>query len=314
MKLFTGSAHPELAKKVAEQLGVKLGKLTTGHFADGEIRVMVEESARGKEVFIIQPTCAPTNDNAMELFIMLDAFRRASAREITVVIPYYGYARQDKKIKPREPITARVIADIIQMCGGTRVVSIDLHAQQIQGFFNMPVDHLYGAPILGRYFYDQGLADQSDVVVVSPDVAGVGRAKALGDMLKCPFVVIAKRRPAPNQVEVVEIVGDFVGKRCVMIDDMIDTGGSIVMGAQALMDRGAKEVRACCSHPVFSPGASERLQNSILTEVVTLDTIPLAEEKQFPKLTVLSASPLIADAIRRIHLNESVSEIFRDWR
>jgi ribose-phosphate pyrophosphokinase len=249
----------------------------------------------------------------MELFILLDAFRRASAKRITVVMPYYGYARQDKKVKPREPITARLVADFIQMAGASRVVTLDLHADQIQGFFNIPVDHLYGGPILGQYFVDKGLANQDDVCVVAPDVGGVGRAKKLADMLKCPFIVIAKRRPAPNQVEVVEIVGDFKGKRCVMIDDMIDTGGSIVSGAQALMDRGAKEVIACCSHAILSDPATARLQDSCISEIVVLDTVNLPEEKLFPKLTVLSAAPLIAAAIKRINQNTSISELFGQW-
>jgi ribose-phosphate pyrophosphokinase len=314
MKLFAGNANPELAGRVASELGLELGRLTSTKFADGEIRIMVEESARGNDVFIVQPTCYPTNDNLMELFIMLDAFRRASAQRITVVMPYYGYARQDKKIKPREPITARLVADIIQNCGAGRVVALDLHAEQIQGFFNIPVDHLYGGPILGNYFVDNGLREDGDLVVVSPDVAGVTRAKSLADRLNCNFVVIAKRRPAPNQVEVVEIVGDFVGKRCLMIDDMIDTGGSIAVGAQALMDRGASEVIACCTHAVFSKDAPARLQNSCLSQVVVLDTIPVGPEKMFEKLTVLPSAPLIAAAIRRIHLNESVSELFQDWR
>lgn len=314
MKLFTGTAHPELAQKVAAHLHMELGRCTVTRFSDGETRVMIDESARGSEIFIIQPTCAPTNDNLMELFIMLDAFRRASARRITVVTPYYGYARQDKKIKPREPITARLIANFIEATGANRLVSIDLHADQIQGFFNIPVDHLYGGPILGQYFHEKGFADDPDVVVVSPDVNGVTRAKALADMLRCPFVVIAKRRPAPNQVEVVEIVGDFVGKRCVMIDDMIDTGGSIAMGAQALMNRGAREVIACCTHAVFSSNARARLQDSCLSEVVCLDTIPITSGPDFPKLTVLTVAPLLANAIRRIHLNESVSELFVKWR
>jgi len=314
LKLFAGNAHPGLAKRVASHLGVEMGRMTTKRFADGELQIMIEESARGNEIFLLQPTCFPTNDNLMELFIMLDAFRRASARRITVVMPYYGYARQDKKIKPREPITARLVATFLETSGADRILAIDLHAQQIQGFFNIPVDHLYGGPILGRYFLQRGLREDPDVVVVSPDVAGVGRAKSLADMLKSTFVVIAKRRPAPNQVEVVEIVGDFVGKKCVMIDDMIDTGGSIITGAQALMDRGAREVIACCSHPVFSGEARARLQDSCISEVVCLDTIPIEEGPDFPKLKVLPAAPLIAAAIRRIHLNESVSELFHDWR
>ena len=314
MKLFCGRAHPELGHRVAKELNVELGRLTTTKFADGEIRIMIDESARGNEIFILQPTCAPTNDNLMELFIMLDAFRRASARRITVVMPYYGYARQDKKVKPREPITARMIANFLEASGADRVVALDLHAEQIQGFFNIPVDHLYGGPILGRYFVERGFNEDKDVVVVSPDVAGVTRAKALAEMLNCPFVVIAKRRPAPNVVEVVEIVGDFVGKRCVMIDDMIDTGGSIVGGAQALMDRGAREVIACATHAVFSRDARARLQDSCISEVVALDTIPEDKDANFSKLTILPSAPLIADAIRRTHLNESVSELFHDWR
>lgn len=314
MKLFAGNANPELAQAVADYLGLRLGRLTSTKFADGEIRIMVDESARGNEIFLIQPTCAPTNDNAMELFIMLDAFRRASARRITVVMPYYGYARQDKKIKPREPITARMIADFIEHSGADRVVAVDLHAEQIQGFFNIPVDHLYGGPILGKFFRDRGFQKRDDVVVVSPDVAGVGRAKALAEMLDCTFVVIAKRRPEPNKVEVVEIIGDFVGKKCVIIDDMIDTGGSIISGAEALINRGARDVLACCSHPVFSHSAPQALQDSVISEVITLDTIPIPEAKRFPKLTILPSAPLLGEAIRRIHLNESVSELFHGWR
>ena len=313
LKLFAGNANPSLANRVAAELNTSLGNLKASKFADGEIRIEIQESARGSDVFILQPTCAPANDNLMELMILLDAFRRASAKRITVVMPYYGYARQDKKVKPREPITARLVADMIEMCGADRVVTLDLHADQIQGFFNIPVDHLYGGPILGEYFVQKGLSNQEDVCVVAPDVGGVGRAKKLADMLKCPFIVIAKRRPAPNVTEVVEIVGDFKGKRCVMIDDMIDTGGSIAGGAQALMDRGAKEVIACCTHPVFSPPATERLQNSCLSEVVVLDTVHLPEEKLFPKLTVLSAAPLISNAIKRIHHNESVRSLFGTW-
>ncbi len=314
LKLFSGTAHPELAQKVATALGIELGRMRSQRFADGETCISIDESARGNEIFIIQPTCAPTNDNLMELFIMLDAFRRASARRITVVMPYYGYARQDKKVKPREPITARLIADIISNCGANRVLTVDLHAEQIQGFFNIPVDHLYGGAILARHFIQQGFQNNPDVVVVSPDVGGVSRARSLAERLNCSFVVIAKRRPAPNEVEIVEIVGDFKGKQCIMIDDLIDTGGSIVKGAQALLDRGASDVIACCTHPVFSDNAASRLQSSPISAVVALDTIALKPDQLFPKLTVLTSAGLIADAIRRIHLNESVSELFDDWR
>jgi len=313
MKLFSGNAHPVLAQRVADYLGTTLGRMTCTRFADGEIRVMVDESARGNDVFLIQPTCAPTNDNLMELLIMLDAFRRASASRITVVMPYYGYARQDKKIKPREPITARLVADFIQSAGASRVVTIDLHAEQIQGFFNVPVDHLYGGPLIGRYLVEQGLKDRDDVVVVSPDVGGVGRAKSLAEMLQCPFVVIAKRRAAPNVVEVVEIVGDFVGKTCVMIDDMIDTGGSIISGADARLNRGPKEVIVTCTHPVFSNQAMRRMEDSVISKIVHLDTIP-HEVNGYRKFVELPSAPLIGEAVRRIHLNESVSELFDDWR
>ena len=314
LKLFSGNSNPELAAKIAENLGVPLGRIMSRRFADGEIRIKVEESARGNDVFLIQPTCAPANENVMELLIMLDAFRRASARRITVVLPYYGYARQDKKTKPREPITARLVADMIQLAGASRVVALDLHADQIQGFFQVPVDHLYGGPILARHLIAQGYGDRDDVVVVSPDTGGVTRAKALADQIGAGIGVIAKNRPAPNVSEVVEIVGEFRNKTCIIVDDMIDTGGSIVSGAEALMERGARETIACCSHAVFSAPASERLQDSCLKEVLTLDTIPIADGKRFPKLEVLSAAPLIAAAIARIHANESVSELFERWR
>lgn len=314
LRLFTGNSNPELANKVAGYLGVQLGEITVRRFADGEVQIRVEESARGNDVFIVQPTCAPTNDNLMELMIMLDAFRRASANRITVVMPYYGYARQDKKIKPREPITARLVADMLQMAGASRIVTIDLHAEQIQGFFSCPVDHLYGGPIIGEHLVQEGFADRSDVVVVAPDVGSVGRAKSLAETLGCPFVVIAKRRPEPNKVEVVEIIGEFQNKICILIDDMIDTGGSIIGGAEALMQRGAREVIAACTHAVFSGSALHRLQDSIFSKIVCLDTIPISRENRVPKLTVLESGHLIAEAIRRIHLNESVSSLFNDWR
>jgi len=311
MKLFSGNAHPALASRIAEYLGIELGRLTVTKFADGESRVVIEESARGNEIFLVQPTCYPTNDNCMELFIMLDAFRRASASRITVVMPYYGYARQDKKVKPREPITAKMIAGFIEKCGADRVVALDLHAEQLQGFFDIPVDHLYGYPIIGQYLIDEGFGNRDDVVVVSPDVAGVGRARTLAEMLGCPFVVIAKRRPAPNQVEVVEIVGEFQGKTCVMIDDMIDTGGSVISGAEALLDRGAQEVIATCSHAILSNGAADRIQNSVIARLIALDTVPIQDAARTPKITVLPSAPLIGEAISRIHRNESVSTLFR---
>ncbi|MCW5938558.1 MAG: ribose-phosphate pyrophosphokinase [Fimbriimonadaceae bacterium] len=314
MKLFAGNAHKDLGLRVADYLQVELGRMTSTRFSDGEIRIQVDESARGNDVFIIQPTCAPVNDSLMELLILLDAFRRASASRITVVIPYYGYARQDKKLKPREPITARLVADLIEEAGAHRVVCVDLHAEQIQGFFDIPVDHLYGGPILGRHFVELGFTEDDDVVVVSPDVAGVTRARALAEMLRAPIAIIAKRRPEPNKVDIVEIIGDVSGKRCLMIDDMIDTGGSIIQGAEALLKRGAVEVHAAATHAVFSGNASQRLQDSIVTSVVTLDTVPIPSVKHFPKLKILPASPLIGEAIRRIHKNESISTLFDDFR
>ena len=313
MKLFAGNANRELAQRVSAYLDIDLGRLTSTKFSDGEIRIMVDESARGNDVFLLQPTCAPANDTLMELLIMLDAFRRASARRITVVMPYFGYARQDKKVKPREPITARLVADLVQEAGANRVVCTDLHAEQIMGFFKVPVDHLYAGPIIGRYMIEQGFREE-DAVVVSPDVAGVGRARALAEMLNAPIAIIAKRRPEPNKVDIVEIIGDVEGKKCVMIDDMIDTGGSIIMGAEALLKRGAKEVVASCTHAVFSGNAPQRLQDSVVSKVICMDTIPIGSEKMIPKLTVLPSAPLIGEAIRRIHLNESVSTLFDEWR
>ncbi len=314
LKLFAGNAHPELGERVASHLGVPLGQMTSTKFSDGELRIMVDESARGNDVFIIQPTCAPANDTLMELLILLDAFRRASARRITVVMPYYGYARQDKKLRPREPVTARLVADLIEKAGAGRVVAVDLHAEQIQGFFGIPVDHLYGGPIIGEHFVNEGYQDMDDVIVVSPDVAGVGRARSLAEMLHTPIAIIAKRRPEPNQVDIVEIIGDVEGKRCIMIDDMIDTGGSIIMGAEALLKRGATEVMAACTHAIFSGNASQRLQDSVVSRVISMDTVPIPSSNRFPKLTVLPIAPLIGNAIRRIHLNESVSTLFRNWR
>lgn len=313
LKLFSGMANPDLAERITEHLGVRLGNMTCTQFSDGEIRVLVDESARGADVFIVQPTCSPVNDNLVQLLVMLDAFRRASARRITVVMPYYGYARQDKKIKPREPVTARLVADLITMAGANRVVTCDLHADQIQGFFNIPVDHLYAGPVIGNYMIEQGYLEQ-DVVVVSPDVGGVPRARALAEMLKAPIAIIAKRRPEPNKVDIVEIIGDVEGKKCVMIDDMIDTGGSVVQGAEQLMKRGATQVVASCTHAVLSGNAAQRLQDSVMSEVIVMDTIPLPATKRFPKLTVLPSAPLFGEAIRRIHLNESVSELFTKWR
>lgn len=309
MRIFTGNANPLLAQSIADCLGIPLGQILVSRFSDGEIRVQVGENARGLDVFIVQPTCAPVNENLMELLIMLDAFRRASARRITCVVPYYGYARQDKKVKPREPITARLVANLLEVAGANRVLTVDLHAQQIQGFFNLPVDHLYAGPLIGEYLIESGLAHEN-CVVVSPDVAGTPRAKTLAEMLDAPFAIIAKRRPEPNKVEVMEVVGNVEGKTAIMIDDMVDTGGSLVQGAEALIERGATGVIACCTHPVLSGNAPERILNSPIRKLIVTDTIPVPPEKLNEKITVLSVAPLLAEAILRIHNDDSVSVLF----
>ena len=312
LRIFTGNANPALAASIAGELNVDLGEIHVSHFSDGEISVKIEESARGQDIFIVQPTCAPVNDNLMEVLIMIDAFRRASAQRITVVLPYYGYARQDKKVKPREPVTARLVANLITQAGASRVLAIDLHAGQIQGFFDLPVDHLYAGPLIAEHLIAEGLFD-GNTCVVSPDVGGVARARALAEHLKTPIAIIAKRRPEPNKVEIMEIIGDVTGKRCVMIDDMIDTGGSIVQGAEALMERGAAAVHACCTHAILSDKAVERVNCSPLRSLVITDTIPLPPHKRSPKIKVLSVAPLLAQAILRIHEDNSVSELFQHY-
>ncbi len=311
LRIFTGNANPALGSKIADELGLPLGRLNLTRFADGEIRAMVEESARGMDVFLVQPTCGPVNDNLMELLILVDAFRRASASRITLVIPYYGYSRQDKKIKPREPVTARLVADMITMAGASRVLAVDLHSAQIQGFFQLPLDHLYAGPLFANYFRDNGLYD-SDHVVVSPDTGGVGRARAMAEALNCPLAIIAKRRPEPNKVEVMEIIGDVSGKVCLMVDDIIDTAGSTVTGACALLERGATSVYASATHGVLSGPALERIEESPIRQLIVTDTIPLPAHAaaQAEKLRVVSVAPLLANAIRRIHEDSSVSELF----
>lgn len=312
LRIFTGNANPELAASIAKVLETPLGEIVVRKFSDGEILVKIEESARGQDIFIVQPTCSPVNDNLMEVLIMIDAFRRASAHRITVVLPYYGYARQDKKIKPREPVTARLVANLISQAGASRVLCIDLHAGQIQGFFDLPVDHLYAGPLIAEYLIAEGLYN-GNTVVVSPDVGGVARARALAEHLNSPIAIIVKRRPEPNTVEIMEIIGDVKGKVCVMIDDLIDTGGTIAEGASGLFARGAKEVHACCTHAVLSGKAVERLTNSPLKTILITDTIPLPPHKQSPKIKVISVAPLLADAIKRIHQDNSVSELFSNY-
>lgn len=312
LRIFSGNANPRLAEDIASNLGVSLGKMLVTRFADGEICVKVDESVRGMDVFIVQPTCHPINDSIMELMIMLDAFHRASARRITVVMPYYGYARQDKKLAPREPVTARLIANMITMAGASRLLTIDLHAGQIQGFFDLPVDHLVAAPLIARWV-EKTIRSDGQLCVVSPDVGGVARARVFAELIGAPIVIIAKRRPEPNKSEVKEIIGEVAGRVCVMIDDMIDTAGSIVSGAAAIRDRGATAVYACCTHPVLSDDAVTRLENSVIEQVVVTDTIPMPDERKSSKIQVLSVAPLLAAAIRRIHDDRSVSELFRNF-
>ncbi|MCR8969982.1 ribose-phosphate diphosphokinase [Facklamia sp. 7083-14-GEN3] len=311
LKIFALSSNEKLAAAIAKAVGVDLGEISLSRFADGEIRVNIDESTRGAHVYIVQSTSSPVNDNLMELLITIDALRRASAKTINVVLPYYGYARQDRKAQSREPITAKLVANMLEQAGADRVVALDLHAAQIQGFFDIPVDHLLGAPLLANYFIDNKLFGD-DVVVVSPDHGGVTRARKLAEFLKAPIAIVDKRRPRPNVAEVMSIVGDVKDKTAVIIDDMIDTAGTITIAAQALIDRGAKEVYATCTHPVLSGPALERLQTSVIKKVIVTDTILLPEDKQIDKIEIVSVAHLIAEAIKRIHENRSVSPLFNE--
>lgn len=310
LKIFALNSNRPLAQKIADEVGVELGKLSVDRFSDGEIQINIEESVRGDNVYVIQSTSAPVNDNLMELMIMIDALRRASANTINVVLPYYGYARQDRKARSREPITAKLVANMLQNSGVTRIVALDLHAAQIQGFFDIPVDHLMGAPLLADYFINEGAA--ANAVVVSPDHGGVTRARALAEFLKAPIAIIDKRRPRPNVAKIMNIIGDVKGKKCIMIDDMIDTAGTISKGAQALMDAGAEEVYASATHAVLSGPAIERLDNSPLKQVVVTDSIQLPDEKQIDKIVQVSVAPLIGAAIKRINENRPVSPLFNN--
>ena len=309
IRILTGTANPLLAQAIASRLGLKVSETLVTRFSDGEIRVQVQESVRGMDVFVVQPTCPPTSENILELLIILDALKRASARRITAVIPYYGYARQEKKVKPREPIAARLMADLLTTAGANRMFFVDLHVQTIQGFFNLPVDHLPAAPLLAEYFRNRGFGD-GNTVVVSPDVGGVGRATSLGDSLGATLAIIAKRRPEPNECEVIDVIGDVKNKRVVLVDDIVDTAGSLVSGAQALKECGAREIYACASHGVLSGPAIERLQHSPIEKLVITDTIPLPPDKQIAKIDVLSVAPMLAEGIRRIHADLSLSSIF----
>ncbi|TLS35111.1 ribose-phosphate diphosphokinase [Pseudalkalibacillus caeni] len=307
LKVFTLNSNPDLAEQIVEHIGVKMGKCSVTRFSDGEIQINIEESIRGCDVYVIQSTSAPVNEHIMELLIMVDALKRASAKTINVVLPYYGYARQDRKARSREPITAKLVANLLEVAGVTRVITLDLHATQIQGFFDIPVDQLLGVPILAKHFREKNL---EDIVIVSPDHGGVTRARKLADRLKAPIAIIDKRRPRPNVAEVMNIVGNIEGKTAIIIDDIIDTAGTITLASNALVENGAKEVYACCTHPVLSGPAIERIQNSKIKELVITNTIPLPEEKMIDKITQLSVAPLLGEAIIRVHEQLSVSKLF----
>ena len=307
LKIFTGNANPALAKEICDYLGLPLGEAFVGRFNNGEVQIMIDESVRGKDVFIIQPTSYPVNDNLMELMVMADALKRASARHITAVVPYYGYARQDRKTRGREPITAKLVANLMQTSGITRLVTIDLHAGQIQGFFDVPVDHLYGASILAKYINEKNL---EDVIVVSPDLGGVTRARDLADRIGAPIAIIEKKRPEPGVAKVMNLIGDVKGKNCIIVDDIVDTAGSLVEGAKALKEFGAKSVMAAVTHAVLTDPASERIANSNIKELIVTNTMPLPENCKLPNVTQLSVAPLLGEAIMRIFHEVSVSNLF----
>ncbi|HWP34971.1 MAG TPA: ribose-phosphate pyrophosphokinase [Thermodesulfobacteriota bacterium] len=308
LKLFSGNANVPLAQAICDVLGIPLGRAEVRSFADGEVYVEIQENVRGQDVFVVQPTCRPGNDNLMELLVMIDALKRASADRITAVLPYYGYARQDRKVAGRTPITAKLVADLITTAGADRVLCMDLHAGQIQGFFNIPVDHLYAAPVLLDYIRRHF---DSNLVIVSPDAGGVERARAFAKRLSAGLAFIDKRRTAPNVAEIMHIIGDVEGRDAVLVDDMIDTADTVTKGAQALVARGARRVFACATHPVLSGPAIERIMASPIEEVVVTDTIPLGPAAAAcPKIKVLTVARLLAEAIKRIYNDDSVSALF----
>lgn len=307
LKIFTGNAHPALAQEICDYIGVPLGKAVCGRFNNGEIQVMVNESVRGKDVFIIQPTGAPVNDNLMELLIMVDAMKRASARHITVIVPYYGYARQDRKTRGREPISAKLVADLMSTAGVTRVVTMDLHAGQIQGFFDVPVDHLMSTSILAKYIKSMKL---ENLTIVSPDLGGVTRARELADRLGAPIAIIEKRRPEPGVAKVMNIIGTVKDRSCVLVDDIVDTAGSLCEGAKALDKAGAMGIYAAVCHPVLTDPATERVKNSCLKQLIVTNSLPIEDYKKQTKLKVLSVAPLLGEAIMRIFHDASVSSLF----
>lgn len=310
IKIFSAGASESMAQRICECLGLGLGKCEVGRFSDGETSVSLLESVRGSSCFIVQSTCAPVNDNLMQLLIMIDAMKRASAGCITAVVPYFGYARQDRKAKARDPISAKLVADLISTAGADRVVSMDLHASQIQGFFNIPVDHLLGAPILGRYMKERVGQDEGEYVVVSPDLGSVTRSRNFAARIGCPLAIVDKRRQRANESEVMNLIGEVCGKRVILVDDMIDTAGTLCNAAKAVMEHGAKSVTACASHGVLSGPALERLRESPIEEVILLDTIELPPEKRLPMIHQLSAAPVFAEVISRINEDKPVSPLF----
>ena len=310
IKIFAGNSNKALASAMADCLGISLGRCDVGQFSDGEIQISIHESVRGSEVFVVQSTSYPVNDNLMELLIMIDALRRASAGRITAVMPYYGYARQDRKSRARDPITAKLVADLIVRAGADRVLTMDLHASQIQGFFDIPLDHMQGAPILIPYFERKIASYRDNVVIMSPDLGSVSRARTFAERLDVPLAIVDKRRPKANVCEIMNIIGDVNGKDVIIVDDMIDTAGTLCNAANAIKERGAKSVSACATHAVLSGPAIERIQSSVLEEVVLLDTIALPEAKRIEKCKVLSVAPVLSEAIARIYSDKPVSTLF----
>lgn len=308
LKIFSGNSNVPLAQEICKSLDLPLGRANVKKFSDGEIQLEIEENVRGMDVFIVQSTCTPVNVYLMELLIMMDAVRRASADRITAVIPYYGYARQDRKVAPRVPITAKLVADLITTAGADRILTIDLHAGQIQGFFNIPVDHLYAAPVMVEFIKEKYV---NNLVIVSPDAGGVERARAFAKRLGASLAIIDKRRTKPNESNIMNIIGDIKGKTALLLDDMVDTAGTITQAANALLDEGASKVAACCTHPVLSGKAIEKISQSGMEQMVVTDTIPLREEaRSCKKINVLSVSRLLGEAIKRIHNDDSVSSLF----
>jgi len=310
IKIFAGNSNKELAEEISLKVGLPLGASIVSRFSDGEIAISINEVVRGSDVFIVQSTCTPVNENLVELLILIDALKRASAGRITAVIPYFGYARQDRKAKARDPISAKLVANLITTAGADRVLTMDLHAPQLQGFFDIPVDHLLGTPILAQHFYKKFAGNTDDVVVVSPDIGSVGRSRRFAEKLDVPLAIIDKRRPKANVCEIMNIIGDVKGKRVILVDDLIDTAGTVVNAANALKDMGATEVYACCTHGVLSGPAIDRIRTSAIKELVTLNTIPLTNEKKISKITVLSVADVFAEAVERIYGDMSISSLF----